>query len=64
MNCSGDAIINKSVSCLADDTFDCYPYSKKISVAMGVWCIINSILGSIGNLFTLLSLGYAAKNNM
>ena len=64
MNCSGDTIINKSFSCLADDTFDCYPYNKEISVAMGVWCIINSIVGSIGNLLTLLSLGYAAKNNM
>ena len=31
--------------------------------AVGIWCIINAIIGSIGNFLTVLAIPYAANRN-
>ena len=62
-NCTADNIFEKSLACY-NYTFDCYPYNESISIAVGIWCIFNSVLGSIGNLLTIFSLAYAAKCKM
>ena len=40
----------------------CFPQQMRgMSVAAGVWCIMNAILGFSGNLLTILAIPYAAK---
>ena len=64
MNCTSDNILKKSISCLNNDTFDCFPTDEKYSLPLGIWMIFTSLVGSISNLCTIFALGYATHKTL
>ena len=65
INCLAETILNKSWSCLnITDTFDCYPYNELIGVIAGIWCILNTVVGCLGNLLTIIAIPYAANRKL
>ena len=51
--------------CLKNYTFhekECFPKEiKPWSTYAGIWCILNSLFGTTGNLLTILAIPYAAR---
>ncbi len=41
----------------------CYPLGQPGSVAAGVWCVANAVVGFSGNLLTLTAIHLARRNN-
>ena len=66
LTCQGD-FLNISDICLKHpDKFpeNCFPKElNELSIAVGIWCTINAIIGFLGNLLTILAIPYAAKKN-
>ena len=62
--CTSETVLNKSITCLEGDTFDCFPYKKSYSITMCIWFIINSVIGSTGNLLTIVALSYASHKKL
>ena len=62
-------LFNLSHHCLIDPDFspDCFPdefeWSAGVTIAEGIWCILNAVIGFFGNLLTLLAIPYAAHKN-
>ena len=69
LSCDSTLVINFSHFCLshAEDFPDnCFPSDEifpGFRRAVGIWCIVNAVIGSMGNLLTLLAIPYAAKRN-
>ncbi len=74
IQCSSVLVLNLSVVCWKknwDDYEDeeevlaaqcsCYPLGETVSMAAGIWCAINAIVGSSGNLLTLLAIPAAKR---
>ena len=66
INCTANTLKNMSILCIDGqfDTLECFPFKKNYSYFMGFWCIFNSAVGSVGNLFTILALGYATHKKL
>ena len=69
--CTSKNVLNKSKSCLdySNDSnkFDCHPLHEDnaiLGIIVGVWFILNAIIGTVGNSLTILSLFYAAKRKL
>ena len=72
-NCTEDpeVVYNLSLMCIDHSLEDeirnnlnCFPeqFTVLSSTTVGVWCVINSLIGFTGNLLTLCAIPYAAKN--
>ncbi len=66
--CNPEWLYNLSAHCVdgSDPLFDdcnCYPLEDAISLVAGVWCVINAVAGTSGNLLTLLAIPAAKRNN-
>ena len=65
MICDAKTVMNKSESCLDNSsTPDCFPHDHDYNTTLGIWAICNSIVGSIGNLFIILSMNYSARKKL
>ena len=63
--CNVSTTLNLSFFCL-DKVYDfpkqCFPSEfHHFKIIEGIWCVINAIIGSTGNLLTILAIPYAAK---
>ena len=62
---SNSSILRKwSDFCL--DNFDgfpnqCFSSDHKLTFWLGLWCILNAVVGFVGNLLTIIAIPYAAK---
>ena len=71
MNCTKNNTYDMSEICLdtnINQKADCFPSEYKyndgqIAKIAGTLCVINSIVGFMGNLLTILAIPYAAKRN-
>ena len=64
-NCTSESKWEKSDSCIEENNqTGCFPYEPDESLRFGIWVIINSVVGCIGNTFTILALGYTSNKKM
>ena len=64
-NCTSESKWYKSHSCIEENNqTGCFPYEPEESFWFGIWLIINSVVGCIGNTFTILALGYTSNKKM
>ena len=65
-NCTSESKWDKSDSCIEgnNNQTGCFPYEPEESLRFGIWVIINSVVGCIGNTFTILALGYTSNKKM
>ena len=66
-NSNSSSLKSWSDFCL-DDNSDgfpeqCFSSDHKMTFWLGIWCIINSIIGIIGNLLTIFAIPYASIQN-
>ncbi len=73
--CPVDLVYNLSSLCVEDDDWlnypaevqeekcNCFPLDRTISMVAGIWCVVNAVTGTSGNLLTLLAIPMAKKNN-
>jgi len=70
--CSVDSIYEMSIACTSPDKnftyngFSCLTHLedeplRTLRKVAGIWCIMNGVVGFIGNLLTLLAIPYASK---
>ncbi len=62
----GPLLSNRSRDCLSSDEIwgvqdICTPFTVTFRTATGVWCLMNAIIGILGNLLTILAIPYAAR---
>ena len=65
--CTTQQVYNMSKLCPGNVDLDgCYPprFSGPLATFAGVWCILNAVVGIIGNLMTLVAIPYAAKKKL
>ena len=63
--CTAETKWYKSDSCIEENNqTGCFPYEQDESLRFGIWIIINSAVGCIGNTFTILALGYTSNKKM
>ena len=66
MTCDAKTVMNKSESCLDINlsTPDCFPHEHNYNTTLGIWALCNSIVGSMGNLFIILSMNYSTRKKL
>lgn len=66
MTCDAKTVMNKSESCLDINlsTPDCFPHEHDYNTTLGIWALCNSIVGSMGNLFIILSMNYSTRKKL
>ena len=69
-NCTTDTNLNFTIHCLEfPNDHDCYPSvnmepTNIIITIIGTWTIFNIVIGTLGNLFTIIGLSFSAKRKM
>ena len=69
-NCTTDTNLKKHIRCLEfPNDHDCYPSinlepTNIIITIIGTWTFFNIVIGTLGNLFTIIGLSFSAKRKM
>ena len=61
--CDENNLIDKSSACLQND-YEPNCGNEDWSKAFGVWCIVNSILGIVGNLFVIMTFSSTKRGKL